>query len=148
MPRVALRITRHVLDQLDAATEELGTSRDAFYARAIDAYLRANEDKSAPVEPGASRGAWERARLARVVVDLSDAHLQRSTTLAKRFDKPRDLLLAEAVAEYMQRDEPPLRLLEFGHDAPPEVPAGRNVRPARNALDDGHAPPSGARRER
>ena len=127
MPRVGLRIPRHVLKQVDAAAERMETSRDELYAAALAAYLRVNEHHHVPDDRSASRATWERARLPRIAVDLSDDHLRRATRLAKRLDRPRDMLMAEAVAGYVQRDRTTVRQLEFGHDAPPEVPRGRGV---------------------
>ena len=119
MPRIRVSVPDELLKAAAATAEELDKDLDELYAEAIARYVDVTKDSSA----GSVRSRIIIPRSApEIVIELPEELFQRAQKAAKRQDKRRNVMYADALAYHL-------------------VAAGAH---AESALDRGHDLPGGA----
>jgi metal-responsive CopG/Arc/MetJ family transcriptional regulator len=119
MPRIKVSVPDELLRVAVERAEQLGQSLDELYAEAIERYVDATKNSSA----GAVRSRFIIPRSSpQIVIEIPEDLFQRADRAAKRQDKRRHVMYADALAQHL-------------------IAAGA---PAESALDRGHDLPSGA----
>ena len=115
MPTVSVQLTEQLLELATARAKELGKSIDELYAEAIDRYIEVTKHASA----GSLRSRHVMPRSSpQVTIEIPDELFQRAEEHAKRLEKRRDVMYAEALAKQVARSLPADSALDQGHDLP------------------------------
>jgi predicted transcriptional regulator len=120
MPRVRVTLPDELLQHAASMAEQLEKPLDELCVEAIEGYVDAYKDASAGSLR--SRRAFIPRGSPQIGVQVPDELLKRADKLAKRLEKRRDVLYAEALTRYVLAS----------------VPAGDS------AFDQGHDLPTGA----
>lgn len=116
MPRIRVRVPAELLKVATAQADELGKDLDELYAEAIERYVDVTEDASA----GSVRSRLVIARSSpEIAVELSEELYRRADEAAKRQDKRRHVLYADALVYHLTSSGAPAdSALDRGHDLP------------------------------
>jgi predicted transcriptional regulator len=120
MPRVRVALPDELLQHAATMAQQRGQPIDELYVEAIAGYVEAYKDASAGSLR--SRRAFIPRGSPQISVQIPEELLKRADKLAKRLDKRRDVVYAEALTRHVLA----------------KVPAGDG------AFDQGHDLPSGA----
>jgi predicted DNA-binding protein len=116
MPRVRVTLPGELLQHAATTAQQLGKPIDELYVEAIDSYVEAHKEASAGSMR--SRRAFIPRGSPQLSIQLREELLKRADTLAKRLDKRRDVLYAEALTRYVLRDAHADSAFDRGHDLP------------------------------
>lgn len=115
MPTVTVQLTEQLLELAGARAEQLGMSIDELYAEAIDRYIEVTKHASA----GSLRSRHTMPRSSpHVTIEMPEELFQRAEEHARRLEKRRDVMYAEALAKHVSRAVPASGTLLEGHDLP------------------------------
>jgi hypothetical protein len=110
MPRVGVRIPAHVLTSLEQRAEQQD-ARDQLWDEALKLYAKRNASsettKLPSYEDRLRREAFEAKRMPQTLVQVSEPLFNRTAKLAKKLHKSRDLLYADAMAEFLEQGKAP-----------------------------------------
>jgi predicted transcriptional regulator len=116
MPRVRVTLPDELLQHAATTAEQLDKPIDELYVEAIDSYVEAHKDASAGSMR--SRSASIPRGSPQISVQIPEELLKRADKLAKRLDKRRDVLYAEALTRHVLREAPADSAFDRGHDLP------------------------------
>jgi predicted transcriptional regulator len=117
MPRVRVTLPDELLQYAATTAQQRDKPMDELYVEAIEGYVKAHQTAS----PGSmrSRAAMIPRGSPQLSVEIPDDLRKRADVLGKRLGKRRDVLYAEALANYLLRDAPAGdSALDRGHDLP------------------------------
>ncbi len=116
MPRIKVTVPEELLKLATARAEELGKSVDELYAAAIERYV--DTTKSSSAGSVRSRISFPRAS-PQIAIELSEELYKRADQAAKRQDKRRHVLYADAMANHLAAAQAPTEsAMDRGHDLP------------------------------
>ncbi len=116
MPRVKVSVPDELLKVAGERAEQLGKNLDELYVEAIERYVDGTKNSSA----GAVRSRFIIPRSApQIAIDIPEELFKRADGAAKRLDKRRQVMYADALANYLTATGAPGEsALDRGHDLP------------------------------
>ena len=115
MPRLRILVPEKLLQATTTHAEQIGKDISALYAEAIEGYIKV----TAKASPGALRSRHIIPRTSpELVIEIPEDLFDRAEKAAKRLQKKRHVLYAEAMARYVQAAGTAESALDRGHDLP------------------------------
>jgi metal-responsive CopG/Arc/MetJ family transcriptional regulator len=116
VPRVRVSVPDELLKVAGQRAERLGKDLGELYVEAIERYVDATKNSSV----GAVRSRFIVPRSSpQIAIDIPEGLYKRADQAAKRQDKRRHVMYADALADYLIATEPPSEsALDRGHDLP------------------------------
>jgi predicted transcriptional regulator len=105
-----------LLQHAATMAQQLGKPIDELYVEAIESYVEAH--KTASAGSMRSRAARIPRGSPQLSIQIPEELLERADALAKRLDKRRDVLYAEALSRHVLREAPVESAFDRGHDLP------------------------------